>query len=94
MWWLVALGVFLLIAAVMCVPDWIRWAKWNARRKRLPERKANKLRPPVAAPFWSAYAGPAYFDGGGSGGEAAVAGIDGTAGTVGGGGDSDGGGCD
>ncbi len=45
-WFGIAIGIFLLIVAAMYVPDWVRWARWNADRKRLPERRAKKLRGP------------------------------------------------
>jgi hypothetical protein len=61
LWILIALAVFVLIVAAMYVPDWIRWVRWNSRRKRLSEHKAKKLRPPVAPPFWSSYAGPVGY---------------------------------
>lgn len=92
-WLWVGIGIFVLIATAMYVPDWIRWAKWNAKRKRLPPSKAKKLRPPVAAPFWSGYVGHGPVGGPSSGAECAPSGIDGTAGAGGSGGD-DGGGCD
>lgn len=91
-WWLLVLGVFLLIAALMYLPDWIRWARWNAKRKRLPESKAKKMRPPVAAPFWSSYVGGAYLGGPGGGSDCGPGGFDG--GGMGGGGGDGGGGCD
>ena len=94
-WWLLILGIFVAIAAAMYVPDWIRWARWNRRRKRKTPGEARDMRPPVAAPFWSSYTGlPAVgggeaasdcFDGGGFGG----AGLG-----DGGGGGGGGGGCD
>ena len=90
-WWLAVLGVFVLIGALMYVPDWIRWAHWNSKRKRLPENRAKKLRPPVGAPFWSSYAGGTYLGGPGGGSDCGLGGFDG--GGAGGGGGS-GGGCD
>lgn len=69
-WVFVAIGVFVFLGAAMYVPDWIRFFKWNRKQKHLPESKANKLRPPVAVPFWSSYAGGHY---GGSGGSAGCA---------------------
>ena len=85
MFWLwVTLGLFAVIAAGMYVPDSIRWARWNSKRKRLPESKRRKMRPPVAAPFWSSYSSPLGTDGGSAG----------PAGDACGGGDGDGGGCD
>ena len=74
-WWLVILGIFVLIGAAMYVPDWIRWARWNRRRKRKTPGEARDMRPPVRAPFWSSYTGippvgggsagdPGCFDGG------------------------------
>ncbi len=94
-WFGIAIGIFLLIVGAMYVPDWIRWARWNSRRKRLPERKAKKLRARVAAPFWSSYVGPAHTGGGGGGGGASDCGSGGFdlgGGMDGGGGD--GGSCD
>ena len=65
LWFYGALGVFLLILAAMYVPDWIKWARWNSERKRLPENKRRRMRPaPVAAPFWSTYAGGTAVGGG------------------------------
>lgn len=94
-WWLVVLGVFVLIGALMYVPDWIRWARWNAKRKRLPENRASKMRAPVAAPFWSAYAGDAYAGGASSGSDCGPGGFDGGGAIFGGSGGGDGGsGCD
>lgn len=66
-WLWLTLAFFGLIAAGMFVPDWIKWARWNSERKRLPENRRRRMRPaPVAAPFWSGYAGPTH-DGGGPG---------------------------
>ena len=66
MFWLwAALGLFALILAGMYVPDWIKWARWNSERKRLPENRQHRMRPaPVAAPFWSTYVGPTAMGGG------------------------------
>ena len=86
-WLGIALGVFLLFAALMYVPDWIRWIRWDARRKRMPASKQKGLRPPMSVPFWSNYAGPAPHGGFDGGGDAAGCGSDG-------GGDGGGGGCD
>jgi hypothetical protein len=53
-WILMAAGIFLLIGALMYAPDWVRWARWNSKRKSLPPRQARKLRPPtpVGAALW------------------------------------------
>lgn len=92
-WWLVVLGVFLLIGAFMYVPDWIRWARWNAKRKRLPESRANKMRPPVAPPFWSGHAGPGFLSESGGAADCGPGAFEGGGAVAGGGGDG-GGGCD
>jgi len=89
-WWLVTFGIFAAIAAAIYVPDWIEWARWNRRRKRMTPGEARDMRPPVRPPFWSSYtgipwAGGGYGDPGGYDG-----GFDG-GGSDGGGGD---GGCD
>lgn len=91
-WWLVIFGIFAVIGAAMYVPDWIRWAKWNRRRKRKTPGEARDMRPPVRAPFWSSYAGTSWA-GGGTAGDAAAdcGGLDGGGFDGGGGGDS--GGC-
>ena len=88
-WLWVALGLFVLLIAGMYVPDWIKWTRWNSERKRLPENKRRRMRPPpVAAPFWSSYAGGhgAGADFGGDGGFGDSGG--------GGAGDAGGGACD
>lgn len=93
-WWLAVVGVFLLLGAAMYLPDWIRFARWNSRRKRLPPNKARKLRPPVATPFWSSYVGSNTFDTPSGDAAACGPGWDGgggavdVAGDVGGGGDT------
>lgn len=94
LWWLVILGIFVLVAAGMYVPDWVRWAKWNRRRRKKTPGQARDMRPPVAAPFWSSYAGLPPVGGGSAADDAAECydggGLDG--GGVDGGG-ADGGGC-
>lgn len=90
-WWLAILGMFVLIAAGMYVPDWVRWAKWNRRRKKKTAGEARDMRPPVRPPFWSSYAGLPWAGGGDAAGC-----YDGGIGSggVGGGGDAGGGGGD
>lgn len=104
-WWLVILGIFVLIAAAMYVPDWMRWARWNRRRKRATPGEARDMRPPVRPPFWSTYAGlPGLgggstapggdcYDGGGYDGGGFDGGGLGGGDGGGGGGGGDGGGC-
>jgi hypothetical protein len=93
MFWLLATaGVFLLLAALMFVPDWVRWARWSSRRKRFSKSKARRLRAPVAAPFWSNYSGPYVPGSDGGGGDCSPGSVGGAAGSV--GGSDGGGGCD
>lgn len=61
-WWLAVLGMFMLVLGAMYLPDCVRFARWDSRRKRLPPNKARKLRPPVATPFWSSYVGSNSYD--------------------------------
>lgn len=94
-WFLVAFGIFLALWAAMYVPDWIRWARWNAKRKRMPEGKRRGVRPPVAPPFWSSYVGPLGSASAGPGGGGGDCDTGGLGGGFGGGGDAGGGGgCD
>jgi hypothetical protein len=82
-WILIAAGIFLLIGVAMYAPDWLRWARWNSKRKSLPPRQARKLRPPAAigASVWY-------------GGSHAAADSVGAMGCGPDGGGADGGGCD
>ena len=92
-WWLVIVGIFALIGAAMYVPDWIRWARWNRRRKRKTPGEARDMRPPVRVPFWSSYSGIPPVGGGSAAGDAGCFDGGGLAGGgLGSGGD--GGGCD
>lgn len=103
-WLWAVLGLFTVIIAGMYVPDWIKWARWNSERERLPANQQRRMRPaPVAAPFWSSYAGDTAI----GGGPGMVGGLDcdpsdgidagglgGLGGGTGDGGGGDGGGCD
>ncbi|HEX2296278.1 MAG TPA: hypothetical protein VHN37_13345 [Actinomycetota bacterium] len=92
-WWALTLGIFVALAAAMYVPDWIRWAKWNRRRKRATPGEARDMRPPVRPPFWSSYSGlgatwggfgAGGYDGGFDGGGSDGGGFDGGGGDGGG----------
>lgn len=83
-WVWLGIGIFVVLGVAMYAPDWARWIAWNRRRKRLPEARAKKLRPPVTAPFWSSYIGGS--DGGAASGPECGPGVGGgVGGDVGGG---------
>jgi uncharacterized membrane protein YgcG len=95
LWWAMALGIFVVIVGAMYVPDWIRWAKWNRRRKRKTPGEARDMRPPVRPPFWSSYVGlPPVGGGSALGGDCYDGGGYDGGGFDGGGYDGGGGGCD